>query len=64
VIYREGDYYVAQRPNVDVSSFGDSEDDAVTNLSEASALYFEDAPSAAVTQVEAPTARRLSVQHA
>jgi predicted RNase H-like HicB family nuclease len=64
VIYREGDYVVAQCLNVDVSSFGESEDDAVANLSEALELYFEDAPEAVVAPIEAPSVRRLSVQHA
>lgn len=35
VVYREGAYVIAQCLNVDVSSFGESEDDAVANLTEA-----------------------------
>jgi predicted RNase H-like HicB family nuclease len=40
VIYREGEYFVAQCRNVDVSSFGDTEADALANLREAVELYF------------------------
>jgi predicted RNase H-like HicB family nuclease len=40
VIYREGEHFVAQCLNVDVSSFGDTETDALANLREAVELYF------------------------
>jgi predicted RNase H-like HicB family nuclease len=42
IIYREGKYYVAQCLNVDVSSFGNSIEEARNNLKEALELYFED----------------------
>jgi predicted RNase H-like HicB family nuclease len=42
VIYKEGKYYVSQCINVDVSSFGESIEDAVVNLKEALELYFEE----------------------
>jgi predicted RNase H-like HicB family nuclease len=42
IIYREGKYYVAQCLNVDVSSFGESIQEAQKNLKEALELYFED----------------------
>jgi predicted RNase H-like HicB family nuclease len=29
VVYRDGDYYVSQCLNIDVSSFGDTIDDAI-----------------------------------
>ena len=41
-IWKEGDYFVAQCLNVDVSSFGDTEENALKNLLEAIELYFED----------------------
>lgn len=41
-VWKEGDYYVAQCLNVDVSSFGDTKDEALINLQEALELYFED----------------------
>jgi predicted RNase H-like HicB family nuclease len=40
VVYHEGEHYVAQCLNVDVSSFGDTEADALANLQEALELYF------------------------
>ena len=41
VIYKEGKYYVSQCLNVDVSSFGNTIDEAGANLEEALQLYFE-----------------------
>jgi predicted RNase H-like HicB family nuclease len=41
VITKEKEYYVSQCLNVDVSSFGDTIDQAISNLKEALALYFE-----------------------
>lgn len=35
VIYKEGDYYISQSLNVDVSSFGKTIDEATKNLKEA-----------------------------
>ena len=45
VVYLEDEHYVAQCLNVDVSSFGDTEVEALANLQEALELYFEDAPA-------------------
>ncbi|MFW6011372.1 MAG: type II toxin-antitoxin system HicB family antitoxin [Desulfosalsimonas sp.] len=42
VVYKEGKYYVSQCLNVDVSSFGETIDEAVASLKEAVSLYFED----------------------
>ena len=65
VVYKEGKYYVAQCLNVDVSSFGESEQKALTNLQEALELYLEDAPSSATSNpVEHPTVHTLHLQHA
>lgn len=40
-IHKEPPYYLAQCLNVDVSSFGDSVEDAIANLKEAVELHFE-----------------------
>lgn len=64
VIYREDEHYVAQCLNVDVSSFGSSETEAMTNLREALELYFEDAPDSDATPVEAAEVRTLTLQGA
>jgi predicted RNase H-like HicB family nuclease len=41
VIWQEGKYFVSQCLNVNVSSFGDSKEEAISNLKEAVSLYFE-----------------------
>jgi predicted RNase H-like HicB family nuclease len=64
VVYHEGEYYVAQCLNVDVSSFGDSEAEALVNLQEALELYFEDAPASDANQIEAVELRTLTLQSA
>ncbi|MFI5163067.1 MAG: type II toxin-antitoxin system HicB family antitoxin [Sphingobacteriales bacterium] len=53
-VWKEGDYYVAQCLNVDVSSFGDTKDEALVNLLEALELYFEDNDHPEVTIIEKP----------
>ena len=42
VVYKEGKYYVSQCLNVDISSFGETIDEAIMSLKEAISLYFED----------------------
>ncbi len=42
VVYREGKYFVSQCLNVDISSFGETAQEAIHNLKEAVELYFED----------------------
>ncbi len=41
IVWKEGKYHVAQCLNVDVSSFGKTKREALTNLVEALELYFE-----------------------
>ncbi|MGA2296117.1 MAG: type II toxin-antitoxin system HicB family antitoxin [FCB group bacterium] len=42
IIWKEGKYYVSQCININISSFGDTIDEAAANLKEAVELYFED----------------------
>lgn len=42
IVWKEGEHFVAQCLNVDVSSFGDTKDSVLENLKEALELYFED----------------------
>lgn len=42
VVYRDGKYFVSQCLNVDVSSFGETIDEAVFNLKDAVELYLKD----------------------
>jgi predicted RNase H-like HicB family nuclease len=52
VVYEEGKYFVAQCLNVDISSFGDTEREALANLTEALELYFEDVDAEEAVPVE------------
>ena len=51
VLYREGAIWVAQALNVDVSSFGDTREEARLAIQEVLELYFEDAPDAEVIEL-------------
>jgi hypothetical protein len=51
VIYREGEPWVAQALNIDVSSFASAPDAARAAITEALDLYFEDAPDAEISEV-------------
>ena len=42
LIWKEGNYYVAKCLNVEVSSYGNTKQEALDNLKEALDLYFED----------------------
>lgn len=53
VVWQEGKYYVSQCLNVNVSSFGDTIDEAISNLKEAVELYFED------ETIELPTINKV-----
>ncbi|MEJ5362961.1 MAG: type II toxin-antitoxin system HicB family antitoxin [Spirochaetota bacterium] len=51
-VWKEDKYYVAQCLNVDVSSFGQTIDEAINNLLEAVELYFENNDNPIYSQVE------------
>lgn len=55
VVWKEGKYFVTQCLNVDVSSFGKTQKEALDNLQEALNLYFEDEPLNRITHIEKPT---------
>ena len=54
VVWKEGKYYVVQCLNVDISSFGKTKKEALSNLDEALELYFEDLKAARIPKVEKP----------
>jgi len=56
-VWREGDWYVAQCLEVDVASQGRTEAEALKNLKEALALYFEPP-----TPTEPPRIREVEVE--
>jgi len=52
VVWQEGEYFVSQCLNVNVSSFGDSIEDSIKNIKEAVELYFEDEPNLQMPKIE------------
>lgn len=64
VVYQEGKYFVAQCLNVDVSSFGKTEEEASANLKEAVELYLEDTSPPKERLVENPKLKTLHLQDA
>jgi predicted RNase H-like HicB family nuclease len=61
VVWKEGKYFVAQCLNVEVSSFGSSRDEALKNLEEAIALYFDDNDAPEIHEVESPELSVITV---
>ncbi len=64
VVWKEDKYYVAQCLNIDVSSFGESREDALKNLDEALALYLEDDSHETIQPIENPEIVHMSVKYA
>ncbi len=64
IIWKEGTFYVAQCLNVDVSSFGKTRKEAISNIKEAISLYFEDSKVSSVTKVTSPTIVETPFQYA
>lgn len=54
VVYKEGPYYVSQCLNVDVSSFGETIEEAIASLKEAASLYIEDRKSQGNNSIFSP----------
>ncbi len=64
IVWKEGKYYVAQCLNVEVSSFGKTKKEALANLDEALALYFEDTKLVQMTKVLRPEIFTSKVKYA
>lgn len=64
VIWKEGDYYISQCLEVDVSSFGKTKKEALLNLQDALELYFEDIPFPKKIEVKNPMIASVHLQHA
>ena len=64
VIWKEGKFFVAQCLNVDVSSFGKTKKEALGNIDEALALYFEEGMVSTFRIVENPKLVSLTLGHA
>ena len=63
VVWQEGEFYVAQCLNVDVSSFGKTRKEALDNLNEALELYFEDQTPIKLTEIKDPSIVKYRLQH-
>ncbi|MEO8567659.1 MAG: type II toxin-antitoxin system HicB family antitoxin [Ginsengibacter sp.] len=64
IVWKEGQYYVAQCLNIEVSSFGDTKEDALKNLKEAIELYLEDTPVDVMNKIEEPEIIYSQIEHA
>jgi predicted RNase H-like HicB family nuclease len=64
IVWKEGQHYVAQCLNVDVSSFGESKEDALSNLNEALELYFEDSSLSDIQEIEQAEIVHAKFSHA
>ena len=63
VVWKEGEHYVAQCLNVDVSSFGKTKKEALANLDEALELYFEDVQNPNILKIEVPELIHNSIKY-
>ncbi len=65
VVWKEGNRYVSQCLDVDVSSFGKTKKEALAMLQDALALYFEDTPLPPKTErVARPTIASVTLEYA
>lgn len=64
VVWKEGDYYISQCLEVDVSSFGKTRKEALAMLQEALELYFEDTPLPKKATVKNPMVSSVKLQYA
>ena len=63
IVWKEGEYFVAQCLNVEVNSFGNTKEEALSNLREALELYFEDKPEGEIVQIENPEIYTTELEH-
>ncbi|HEU5053580.1 MAG TPA: hypothetical protein VFT78_10720 [Hanamia sp.] len=64
VVWKEGKYFVAQCLNIEVSSFGETKEEALKNLNEAIELYMEDHSFESLSEVESPEITSSVIEHA
>ena len=65
VIYKEGDSYISQCLEVEVSSFGKTKKEAIAMLQDALELYFEDMPFPKKSQrIKNVSIATVELQHA
>jgi predicted RNase H-like HicB family nuclease len=64
VVWKEGDYYISQCLEVDVSSFGKTQKKALENLQDALELYFLDIKIPKKVEVKNPYIFSIHLQYA
>lgn len=64
IVWKEGEYYVAESLNTHVSSFGKTKREALNNLKEALDLYFEDEKEPTIVKIEKPEIIQSSFSNA
>jgi len=64
VVWKEGDYYISQCLEVDVSSFGKTKKQALGNLQDALELYYEDIALPKKVEVKNPVIASVELQYA
>ncbi len=65
IVWKEGKHWVAQCLNIDISSFGSTQKQAMANVKEALELYFEDRNAReCVPKVKSATIRSTLLQYA
>ncbi len=62
VVWKEDKWFVAKALEVEVTSQGKNEKEALNNLKEALELYFEDESNVELTPVSKPKLQDLSIQ--
>ncbi len=64
VVWKEGNYYISQCLEVDVSSYGKTKKEALSMLQDALSLYFEDVPLPKKIEVKRPAIASVTLQYA
>lgn len=64
IVWKKGNFYVAQCLNVEVSSFGDTKEDALKTLQDTLDLYFEDMPVEDALTIENVEIVSTEMEHA
>ncbi len=64
VVWKEEKFFVAQCLNVEVSSFGETKEEALKNLQEALDLYFEDMSVEDALKIEQVEIISTEMEHA
>jgi predicted RNase H-like HicB family nuclease len=59
--WKEDDFYVAQCLDVDVSSFGSTQNEALENIKEAIELYLEDSKELDIPDIKTPAITQTKI---